>query len=306
MFLSSLQSGLHASIVAAHWLASSGLSRSIFTNPWSILMILMGIAGVSLGVVGLIQTRRWPPGQTQAVVADADEENPEDEAAQAPQAPLRGSSPTATTHPPAWSPREDPSGHVRLGLPQILERHPDVWSHDEPLDVAVTIEKEALGGQDGGTCTLFVQRNSEKKEIDRAHAEPGKDAVFTVSPPGKGEAHLIARLHVGDETLAENARFIRFVDYRSEIVETFEDFEKWARTHYPFPNRSLTAREFTDRYADLVPGTPTPPLELIVDIYELANFSDHGVDRSLYLQLVDAFLELEDAGALEGPAAEAA
>jgi hypothetical protein len=127
-----------------------------------------------------------------------------------------------------------------------------------------------------------------------AQATPGEEGA-------RSEAHLVARLEVDAHPSGQAVRGIRFVAYRDEIVETFEDFTKWAAAQFAFVDRRMTAREFVDRFADAVAGCPVAPLDRIVDIYELANYSDHPVDRAVYLDFVEAFLELEDAGALDGP-----
>jgi hypothetical protein len=282
----------HLPTLVVH-LANTGLSRTITTNPWSILLLLAGIAALAIGILSLLQTRTWPKHTPEQEAMVASEPTP------MVRAPRKQTEPAPPTKEPARSPR-NPNA-VDIQLPKVDPRHPDVWAHNEPLQVTISVNASRLRAQPTH-CVLLVNQDGYDTTEHQA-ALQGEHATFTITPPGKGEARLEARLTKDGEVLAENTMSLRFVDYRNEIVETFEDFEKWAHTQYPLPQRSLTAREFIDRYIDLVPGTPIAPLDQIVDLYEMANFSEHPVDRSTYLLLVEAFLELEEAGALEGPQA---
>ncbi len=273
---------------------ASGLSGSILSHPWAILLILLGLFGFVLGVTGIVQTRTWPKSERAT-----------------PKAEPQHDSDTATTQDPRAAPpppspiASDPvKGMTTIHLPAIEERHPDVWGPDAPLDVLVSTRLQQQSGQTL-EAALSLRQDGHETLVGRLELDAQGQARSQVQVNKKGEASVIARIQRNGTTEDTTHRSIRFVDYRNEIVETFEDFEKWATSHYPPLARRLTAREFVDRYADLVPGTPIEPLDRIVDLYELANYSDHPVDRATYLELVDAFLRLEDAGSLDGPRAEA-
>lgn len=279
---------------------ASGLSGSILSHPWAILLILLGLLGLALGVTGIIQTRAWPKGTTEPAPRNEpeNEPGPEPDPTPAPVAPV-----APIPSPAADEPKK---GLTTIGLPEIEARHPDVWDPTTPLQVTVHTRVRPDPDTDAQTeASLHLQQQGNETLVARLGLDAQGQARTQVQPQGKGESILIVRIQQGDKTQDSTTRTVRFVDYRNEIVETFEDFEKWATSHYPPLARRLTAREFVDRYADLVPGTPIEPLDRIVDIYELANYSDHEVDRALYLELVDAFLQLEDAGSLDGPKTEA-
>jgi hypothetical protein len=249
-----------------------------------------------LGTMGLMQTRRWPrtaPVKKRLATVVAP-----------PSAGLSASA-AARPQPAALPPRSD-SDRIMIELPGVSPRHPDVWAPREPLDVRVVVRRDAVAPGRAATVRLLFVANGRESEVGHVVPDERGHAGFTMYPDAPLEGHLVARLEVEGFHAGRAVRALRIVPYRDEIVETFEDFVKWAASHFGSVDRRLTAREFVDRYADSVPRAPHAPLDRIADIYELANYSDHPVDRAVYLDFVEAFLELEDAGALEGPGREAA
>lgn len=271
----------------------AGLWESVFSGFVPALLVLIGILALVFGAVSVYQTRRWPKTEPKPKPKEAPKPKaaPKAEpAAPGPEEPV-ALRPTTTTR------------TVQIRYPGIDEAHPDVWSTGEPLDVLVQVDPKRHGPDTALSVRLSVHRGGKTELVGTVGVDERGEGTFRVPFHELGEQDLIAELLADDRPAGQAVRSIRIVDYRSEMVETFEDFLAWAASHYTFVNRKMTAREFVDRYADGRPGTPVAPLERIVDLYELANYSDHPIDRRAYLDLVDAFLQLEEAGALEGPEA---
>lgn len=246
--------------------------------------MILGIGAIFLGLFAVYQTRRWPRHES----AETPKETPQAAPAAA------AAKPEAVTIRPATTSRT-----LTIAFPDIDPAHPDVWGLDAPLTVTV----HSQGGAEDATSALRLSKHhkGQTEEIGRVPLDSDGQARFDVAFTTRGEYDLIAEHLVDDAPVGQAVRAVRIADYRDEVVETFEDFVAWASSHYPFVDRKMTAREFVDRYADGRPGVPVAPLQRIVDLYELANYSEHPVDRPAYLEMVDAFLELEATGALEGP-----
>lgn len=262
--------------------ALAGLWGSVFSGFLPALLVLIGIGAIIVGVVAVLQTRRWPRMQ---VAQQTEEVSTGPMAADAAPAPV--------------IPPSSDTDRLLIGFPDIDAAHPDVWDKETPLTVVVQTAREVDGGPLGVRLSLHV--GGRTREIGTTGLDPEGQARFAVAFDALGEHDLIAELLADGDPRGQSVRRVRIADYRNEIVETFEDFVAWASSHFDFVDRRMTAREFVDRYADGRVRTPAGPLGRIADLYELANYSEHPVDRQTYLHLVDAFLELEAAGALEGP-----
>ena len=271
-----------------------GAWDSLFARFSSAFLAVLGSLVLAVAIVAILQTRRWPrakttrkPKKRKAIVAPAALS-----LAPAPPTPVR------VAPPPRPSATTD---LVRLRFPGIAESHPDVWAQDAPLDVFVVVDRARAPASAAVTVSLERHRAGSRQDVGRVAADDEGRARFAVAFDQLGEEDLVARLEADGRVIGQAVRAVRIVDYRAEIVETFEDFVAWASGQFKFVDKRHTAREFVDRYADGRGGVPTSPLETIADLYEVANYSEHPVDRSTYLRMVDAFLELERVGALEGP-----
>lgn len=270
------------------------LRESVFTSWGSVLLVLAGFLGIIVGGVAFVQTRTWPRGQT--VTVKEPEEASEEETPEAPK-PRTNDKSVPVMRPASTTER------VRIRFPAIDERHPDVWDHQSPLSVLVAVDSSQLDPGADIQVVLSGQTDGQRRRFGTRPVDATGGARYEIEAGRRGEIDLIAELRVNGEPEGQAVRSIRLVDYRDEIVETFEDFVAWAASQFGFVDRKRTAREFTDMFIDGRPGVPAAPLDTVVDLYEIANFSDHPVDRATYLQLVDAFLDLEEAGALEGTGA---
>lgn len=281
MLLASAQGPLP--FVAAFW-------QSVFSSPVAVILVLMGSVTILLSAVAFVQTRTWPRASPVSKDDDdADDAQPTDSGAEAaPAKPARVARPATTTD------------LIRIRFPAIAEQHPDVWDDEASLDVHVRVDRDRFAADAVVQVVLSGQADGHRRVFGTTEVDSDGWARFRIEPKRKGEIDLVAALAVDGEAEGQAVRAIRIVDYRAEVVETFEDFVTWAASQFGFVDRKRTAREFVDMFIDGRPGTPAASLDEVVDIYEIANFSDHPVDRATYLRLVDAFLELEEAGALEG------
>lgn len=263
-----------------------GLFRALTDSPFGALLVLIGIGSVLFSILVLVKSRSMMvvPAAQAPVPAPAQKR----EAA----APAPAAAPTpAPPRPRATTDR------IVIKFPAILRGHPDVWGIQEPIMVAVETDAQVV--PPGTPVSLAIDRKGRTIPLGEAKTDSKGVARFEAPLAEKGEADIIARLQ-GGAVDGQAVRPLRIVDYREEIVETFEDFKAWADSQFDFVDLRMTAREFVDRFADGRPGTPVAPLDRIVDIYELSNYSEHPVDRSTYTRMVEAFLELESAGALDG------
>ncbi|MBW3582916.1 MAG: DUF4129 domain-containing protein [Euryarchaeota archaeon] len=262
-----------------------GLLRALTDSPFGALLVLIGIGSVLFSILVLVKSR--------SMVAVPATEAPVPAPAKKRQA---TPAPAATPAPTPPRPRAT-TDRVAVKFPAILRGHPDVWGLQEPIIVAVETDTQVV--PPGTPISLALHRKGRSVPLGEARTDSKGVARFEAPLTEKGEADIIARLQ-GGQVDGQAVRPLRVVDYREEIVETFEDFKAWADSQFDFVDLRMTAREFVDRFADGRPGTPVAPLDRIVDIYELSNYSEHPVDRSTYTRMVEAFLELESAGALDG------
>lgn len=284
--------GTPAAIAAWPGFALADLSQSVFSGFWSAFLVFVGIAVMVFGTFAVVQTQRWP-GRTKT-------RKPREKKAATPTftpsaAPTSAPTPAGPTEATL---RPTNQGDLRLHFPQIDEAHPDVWSTDRPLEVQVELGQHANGDV---KVTLERHRGETVHAVGERVPDDDRAVRFEIRFPHLGEEDLVVQVRHDERVLAQAVRAVRIVDYRAEIVETFEDFLAWAASQFDFVDTRRTAREFVDRFVDGRPGVPHAPLETIADIYEVANYSEHDVDRDTYLALVDAFLVLEEAGALESP-----
>lgn len=277
---------------AGNDMAVLGLAENVFGSPMAVILILIGLLALVMSLTMLVRAIPHRAGGV-AHVEEGPEEGPEATPRQAPAVQAKTARPAPSTPRPRTT-----SDKVRIRFPDIDDAHPDVWDTEAPLTVVVTVRDGDAGRADAQVRLVRTVKGRTAPVGEAATDERGV-ARFEVTFPETGEQDLVATRILDDRPAGQAVRAVRVVEYRDEVVETFEDFRSWAASNFSAVDPRHTAREFIDRFADSRPGTPTAPLETIVGIYEVANYSEHPVDRATYLRMVDAFLELEDAGALD-------
>jgi hypothetical protein len=171
-----------------------------------------------------------------------------------------------------------PASPYAISFPGIDRPLPAVWGTGEELAVLVT-------GIPGTPVSLALD--------DRVMLELAMDNGESIVPLilEKGNHNLSVVPAAGGETLAI-AR-VRVVDYREEVVRLFNDLCQRARMHFKAAAELATPREFLGTLGRELPDASGRHLDRIITIFEVANYSLHGIGREDYVKSYLSIRELE-------------
>jgi hypothetical protein len=172
-------------------------------------------------------------------------------------------------------------------FPQIATSFPMVWGVEEEFVVQLRLVRtlETFGGKLG--VTIIV----DDEEGHPLTIFSDKTVNYNVVFKKKGSHHL--QVVFEDQEIACDI-VIKIVDYREEVNDLFNDeFEVYRSMREEIKNH-FTAREFmhsilkgkSERYYD--------PLNEMVSVFEIADYSLHPVRRSEYERFVHAKQEFEE------------
>lgn len=154
-------------------------------------------------------------------------------------------------------PEPQPSGPYRLRSPQIGPGLPLVWEGGRLLDIVV----------EGGTEKVDLIIDGKARPV-----APGEE-VGIVLPSGEHNVEVIG-------SQGRNVFLLRMVDYRTEIARLYIDRTTELRSRYLRITPDMAPREVLGLLGPQWPGHGS--LEKAVDLFERAQYSEHGIGRDDY------------------------
>lgn len=196
---------------------------------------------------------------------------------------------------------------VRVGFPDVPEGYPPVLGVEDPLHVHVTVDwKEGPDAPAGapsrsggfvaaeGAAVRLSGRLRDGARFLAGEGVAGLDGTITfhVKPKTAGEVIFEAEAVLGDVKGAGEAS-VSLVRYDEEIERLFAEFRQYAHDALGPDSKADTARELAEKLrASASPQVSRALLEL-ARVYELVVYGDRDADRTLYLALVGALLQLQ-------------
>lgn len=182
----------------------------------------------------------------------------------------------------------------------IPEGAPDVWGAGDALRVRVIASRDGRPAQ-GARVEVFLvagdATNGERRMIGGPLAVGADGALdLPVVIPQTGEVHFQAEATAAEGGQARAERALRLVRYADEVQAIFNDFRAWANAKVPGCRDALTAREVADILTPGASPDASRALAEVARIYELVAYGERAADRGLYIALLRAFNDLEDAG----------
>jgi hypothetical protein len=177
---------------------------------------------------------------------------------------------------------------LSIEFPQILPPFPNVWAVKEPLTV-----KLRLDGQNGAQTvnvrlTVNGQNMIMSKTLNKGCAEVTR--IFE----NKGAYALQAALSGDGLTEDVEAEVqVRIVDYKEEVVDLFNSFFKTSRQKFQNLRDELTPRELQNVISVQTNDSKHEPLETIVSVFEIADYSLHPITRIEYEKMFLAVKQFE-------------
>ena len=154
-------------------------------------------------------------------------------------------------------PERPPSGPYGVRSPQIGPGLPLVWEGGRRLDIVV----------EGGTEKVDLIIDGKARPV-----APGEE-VGIVLPYGEHNVEVIG-------SQGHNVFLLRMVTYRTEIARLYIDRIVELRSRYPRITPDMAPREVLGLLGPQWPGHGS--LERAVDLFERAQYSEHGIRRDDY------------------------
>jgi hypothetical protein len=160
-----------------------------------------------------------------------------------------------------------PSPYV-ISFPEIDRLLPTVWGRGEELIVRIDgiPQKPVSLAVDGQIC--WELKMDEGEALVPLIMEKG-DHVLSVVPAEGGEELAYAR--------------VRIVDYREEVVRLFNELYHRLCSQFETTTELATPREFLGTVGPCVPDGGDRLLDRVITIFEVANYSLHGIGRNDYV-----------------------
>lgn len=169
-----------------------------------------------------------------------------------------------------------PASPYVISFPAIDRLLPAVWGTGEELAVLVT-------GIPGKPVSLALD---DKVLLDLTMGD-GEAMVPLLLE--KGSHRLSVMPATGGESLATAG--IRIVDYREEVVRLFNDLYHRACLQFKAATERATPREFLWTVRRQMPDASDRHLDRVITIFEVANYSLHGIGRDDY---VNSYLSIKE------------
>ncbi|MGE5465335.1 MAG: Ig-like domain-containing protein, partial [Betaproteobacteria bacterium] len=170
-----------------------------------------------------------------------------------------------------------PASPYVISFPVIEPLLPAVWGTGEELAVHVT-------GIPGKPVSLALD---DQILLDLT-MENGETTVPLILEKGNHRLSVVPA--TGGESLATAG--IRIVDYREEVVRLFNDLYHRASLQFKAATELATPREFLWTVRRQMPDASDRHLDRVITIFEVANYSLHGIGRDDYVKSYLSIKEL--------------
>jgi hypothetical protein len=170
-----------------------------------------------------------------------------------------------------------PASPYVISFPDIDLLLPAVWGKGEELVVRIDgIPRKPVSLLvDGQVCSTVTMAAGEA--IVPLMLEKG-DRVLSLVPADGGEELAVAR--------------VRIVDYREEVVRLFNELCFRLRLQFQAITELATPRELMVTAGPYMPAAGDRHLDRVVTIFEVANYSLHGIGRDDYVKSYLSIKEL--------------
>ncbi len=170
-------------------------------------------------------------------------------------------------------------GDYRIRFPQIHAPFPAIWGEGESLEVAI----ESIYGAaskveldvDGSTREVALEEGGAQFRLKLDKGDHRIQVSTPGSPGVKGSSWAI----------------VRVVDYREEVVRMFNEMYLNYRSRYEGIGDTMTPREIEQAIGPGMPEAKRKALSAAVTVFELANYSLHGIRRmdfeKMYMSKID-------------------
>ena len=163
-------------------------------------------------------------------------------------------------------------------FPQISASFPLVWGVNEEfiLQLGLVRTLETFGGQ----LEVRIIVDGEESRPTTVFSDRTVDYSIVFARKGPRHVQVVFEDQEGHEIACEIV--IRIVDYREEVNDLFNDeFEEYRRMKAEIENH-FTAREFMHKILEGKSESYYPPLNDMVSVFEIADYSLHDVKRGEY------------------------
>jgi len=193
---------------------------------------------------------------------------------------------------PVEQPDQKTQTSLVIEFPQIEPELPDVWGEGEELEVVCLLQDDQGVPMPQKKLNFYIGNSANHLNTD-SRGNGHLKCTFQK----KGRYQLSAKYtSESDEGNAETKKVIKIVDYREEIVEIFRELLVWVRTSgINLPARA-TPREVKQILLDSKTSVPEQALELVIAIFEEADYSLHPVTRENYKKMFMAQMDLKKSG----------
>jgi hypothetical protein len=187
------------------------------------------------------------------------------------------------------TPGHSPMPPVHIELPQIPTAMPDVWGKDDDLLIVFSVD---------GTPQMLAQYSLDIEfgvdVMTRAPLSSEGRATQTHSFRQNGvyniQAVLVKEVRNG---YLPASRMVRIVDYREEIVSLYNEMLSLIKSQVISPTSRMTAREEESRLRQAYPRLSSETTNMLVSVFEEANYSLHPITRTAYEKMFKAVKEIE-------------
>ncbi len=182
---------------------------------------------------------------------------------------------------------------LEIRFPQIEADLADVWSTDSPLEVRFRL-KDAGGTIIPDTeCRIDWGDGLEETAVSDVNGEITVSHRFTE----KADYAIIGSYtDIGTNEEVSGTRSVRIVDYREETVYVFNRMLNRLDIGIVGIDRRLTAREIRGVLINEIRDVPGIVIDVIIDIFEEADYSTHEIDRNRYVRMYRAVKEVIEIG----------
>jgi hypothetical protein len=175
----------------------------------------------------------------------------------------------------------EPGIQLEIIFPQIESPLPDVWGQGEDIELAFHLEDAEGKPLTGRVIQLIIGEIIAESSTD---SHGNGQLVLTFSEKGLFELQARFNEEMDNENV-EAIRNLRIVDYREEIVALFNQLKEQFRKGGIYFSEDATPREIQEAVNKSRSNVSQAVLDLIINIFEEANYSLHTITRAQYKEM---------------------
>ena len=178
---------------------------------------------------------------------------------------------------------------VKIALPQIAEKFPDVWGRDESLIIIFAVDGTRHSLEQYSVDIELAPDSTVRAPLGR-DGRASQEHSYPMT--GKYEIRAVLVKDVRNGYLPAS-RFVRIVNYREEVVRLYNEVVAILKTRGVSLSQEMTAREVETRLTNAMAGLSRDTIRDLVRLFEEANYSLHPIARPSYERMYLASVEVE-------------